>query len=103
MENTPSVAMSRSAPALRGLEDLLEGGHVAVGVAVPLGLAEPDAVDDRGVVERVGDDRVLLAEQGLEEPAVGVEGRAVEDRVLGADEGRDAPLELPCGCPACRR
>jgi hypothetical protein len=49
-------------------------------------LAQADAVDDRGVVERVGDDRVLLAEQRLEQAAVGVEARRVEDRVLGAEE-----------------
>jgi hypothetical protein len=65
-----------------------------VRVAVALGLAQADAVDDRGVVERVGDDRVVLAEQGLEQAAVGVEARAVEDRVLGAEEGRDRRLEL---------
>ena len=74
-----------------------------VRVAVALGLAEPDAVDDRGVVERVGDDRVLLAEQRLEEPAVGVEARGVEDRVLGAEEARDGRLELLVDASGCRR
>src|SRR5690606_41705066 len=52
------------------------------------------AVDDRGVVERVGDDRVLLAQQRLEQPAVGVEAGGVEDRVLGAEETGDGLLEL---------
>ncbi len=50
-----------------GLQDPLELGHVAVGVPLALRLAEPDAVDDRGVVERVGDDGVRLVEQRLEE------------------------------------
>ena len=58
-----------------------------------LGLAEADAVDDRGVVERVGDDRVLLAEQRLEEAAVGVEARPVEDGVVGAEEAGDGLLQ----------
>ena len=63
-------------------------------VAVALGLAEPDAVDDAGVVQFVADDRVLRAEDGLEEPAVGVEARAIEDRVLGAEESRDRRFEF---------
>ncbi len=68
--------------------------EVAVRVTQPRCLAEPDPVDDRGVVERVGDDGVVGAEQRLEEAAVGVEARAEEDRVLGAEEGREALLEL---------
>src|SRR5690606_20579280 len=54
-------------------ELLLQVGHVAVGVAVTLRLAQAHAVDDRGVVERVGDDRVPFAQQRLEQAAVGVE------------------------------
>jgi hypothetical protein len=46
-----------------------------VGVPVPLGPAQADPVDDRGVVERVGDDGVVLAEERLEEAAVRVEAR----------------------------
>ena len=72
-------------------------------VAVALGPAEPDAVDDRGVVERVRDDGVLLAEERLEQPAVGVEARRVEDRVLGAEEARDGRLELLVDRSGCRR
>ena len=43
------------------LEFRFEVGHVVVGVAEALGLAEAHAVDDRGVVERIGNDGVLLA------------------------------------------
>jgi hypothetical protein len=46
------------------------------------------------VVQRVGDDRVVLAQQRLEQAAVGVEGGGVEDGVLGAQEARQALLEL---------
>ncbi len=81
----------------------LEVGHVVVGVAVAPRLGEPHAVDDRGVVQRVGDDRVLLRQQRLEQPAIGVEAGGVEDRVLHAEERRDLRLELPCAPPACRR
>ena len=80
---------------VRGLlEPCLELVHVAVRVAQPPRLAQTDAVDDRRVVELVGDDRVLLAEQCLEQPAVRVEARAEEDRVVGAEELGQAFLEL---------
>ena len=72
----------------------LEVGQVAIGVAESLGLAEADAVDDRGMVERVGDDRVLRAEDRLEEAAVGVPAGGVEDRILGAEEVADRRLEF---------
>ena len=77
-----------------GLQEPLEVGHVGVRVALPLGPAEPDAVDDRGVVQRVGDDDVLLAEERLEQSAVRVEARGVEDGVLGGQEAGDGRLEL---------
>jgi hypothetical protein len=72
----------------------LEVGHVAVAVAVAPGLAEADPVDDRGVVELVADDGVLLAEERLEDAPVGVEAGGVEDRVVGPEEGAQARLEL---------
>src|SRR5690606_10915440 len=54
--------------ALGGLLELpLQVRHVAVGVAEAAGLGQPDAVDDRRVVQRVGDHRVLRAEQRLED------------------------------------
>jgi hypothetical protein len=93
MLNTPSLTIRRKRapwpPAAA-----LEVGEVGVGVAEPGRLAQPHPVDDRGVVQGVADDRVLGAQQRLEQPGVGVEAAGVEDRVLGADERRDAPLEL---------
>ena len=67
--------------------------HVAVSVAQPSRLAEPDAVDDRGVVQLVGDDRVAVVQEHLEEAAVGIEAGRVEDRVVGAEERREPLLE----------
>ena len=103
MENTPSVAMRRVRAPRASFEAVLQLGHVAVGVAQALRLAQADAVDDAGVVERVGDDRVALIEQGLEQPAVGVEARGVQDRVLGAEEARSGAPRAACGRSACRR
>ena len=51
-----------------------------------LGLAQADAIDDGGMVQGIGDNRILGAEQGLEQAAVGVEAGGVENRVLGAEE-----------------
>ena len=76
------------------LELLLQIGHVAVGVAIPLGLAQTHAVDDRGVVEGVGDDRVVLVQQWFEQAAVGIEAGGVEDGVVLAEEGRDRLLQF---------
>ena len=55
-------------------------------------LAQAHPVDDGGVVEFVGDDRVLGSEQRLEKPAVGVETRRVQD---GVESLRPWPQE-PC-------
>ena len=44
------------------LQLLLEIGHVVVGEAVARRLAQPDPIDDRRVVERIGDDGVLLGQ-----------------------------------------
>ena len=68
--------------------------EIAVRVAQPCCLAEPDPVDDRGMVERVRDDGVVGPEQRLEQAPVGVEAGAEEDRVLGAEERRQPLLEL---------
>jgi len=76
-----------------GLELGFEVGDVVVGVAEAHRLAEAHAVDDRGVVELVGDHRVLFGQQHFEEPAVGIEARRVEDGVLGAEELRNLLLE----------
>ena len=86
IEKTPSVAISRNRAPAASLSLRLQVGHVVVLVAEPLGLAEPDAVDDAGVVQLVGDDGVFRAQQRLEQAAVGVEAGGVEDRVLGAEE-----------------
>ena len=71
----------------------LEIGHVRILVTQPLGLAQANTVDQRCVVELVGDDRVLSVEQGLEDAAVGVEARREEDGRLGAEKCGDLRLE----------
>ena len=45
--------------------------------AYALGLVQTNAVDDRGVVERIGDDGVLRFQDGLKETGVGVKAYLV--------------------------
>ena len=46
------------------------------------------------MVQRVGNDRVLLAKQRLEQAAIGVEAGAIEDRVLHPEECRNLRFQL---------
>ncbi len=78
---------------IRLLQLRFQIGHVGVGVAVALRLGKAHAIDDRGMVERVGDDRIVLAEQRLEYTAVGIEAGSIQDGVVGAVELGDLPLE----------
>ncbi len=65
-----------------------------MGVTQARGLAQADTVDDGSVVQRVGDDGVVLVEQRLKHTAVGVEGRRVQDGVFGAEELGDGLFQL---------
>jgi hypothetical protein len=78
----------------RFLEPGLELVEVVVGVAQPARLAEPDTVDDARVVQCIADDRVVLIDDRLEEPAVGVETRRIEDRVLETGKRAEPGLEF---------
>ena len=76
------------------LQTLLKLSHVGVGITVALGLAQAHTVDDRGVVEGVGDDGVFLGEERAEETAVGVEAGGIEYGVLGMEVVADGSLKL---------
>ena len=88
------MSLNRAPRGVGLLEAILELIHVRIGEAIALGLAEPHAVDDRGVVEAVGNDRVLLVEQRLEHAAIGVETGGEHDRVVLAQMLGDRLLEL---------
>ena len=68
--------------------------HVVVGVAETLRFTQAYAVDDGGVVQGVGDNRVFCAEQGLKQTAVGVEAGGVQNRVFHSEEVRQLLLKL---------
>jgi hypothetical protein len=81
---------------LRGLQLRLQILHIGMAIAVALGLAEADAVDDGGMVEGVADDRILLLQQGLEEPAIGIEAGGIEDGIPHAEEAGDRASSALC-------
>jgi hypothetical protein len=93
IENTPSVTMILwRLPAAAC--SCFPGRPCRCGRSGSARLAQADAVDDGGVVQRIGDDGVVLVEQRFEHAAVGVEGRRVQDGVLGAEEFGDGLLQL---------
>lgn len=71
-------------------------------VAQALGLAKPDAVDDAGVVQLVGDDGVVSSQASFEEAGVGVESTWIEDSIIHLMEVSNPALEILVDilCPA---
>ena len=68
------------------LEPGLKLRHVIVPVTMTLRLAEPDAVDDAGVVQFIGNDGIFRPEQGFEQTRVGIETRGIENGVVHSQE-----------------
>ena len=60
----------------------------------PLGFCETNRVDNRGMIELVGDDRIFIGKKGLEEADVGHEAGRIEHRVLGADKIGNRTLQV---------
>ncbi len=67
---------------LRILQLRLQVVHVAVLVDVAVGLAQADAVDNRGVVQPVADNRIVRTQKRLEKARICIEARVVEDGIL---------------------
>ena len=63
-------------------------------VAVTLGLAQTNTVDDRSVVQLIGNHSILSIEQSLEETTVGIEAARVQDAVLHSVELGNQSLQL---------
>ena len=81
---------------------LFQISEVVVGVTKALGLAKTHAVDDRSVIERVGDDGVLCGQESFEKAAIRIKTGRVEDGVLGAEILTQGLFELTVKglCPA---
>ena len=68
--------------------------HVAIGVAIARRLAEADAVNDRGMVQGIGNDGVLLAEERFEHAAIGIKTGGIEDGIFHLHIAGDAGFQL---------
>ena len=85
----------RALPRFQRGELLAQGVHVGVLVdRLARGLREPDRVDDRRVVQLVGEDHRVLVGQARDRGLVRVPARHVGERGLGADELGELALEL---------
>ena len=91
-----AVGDDQAAGAVGDLAELaLERADVGVLVdGLAAGAGEADAVDDRGVVELVGEHPGALVAERVEQRLVRVPARRVGDRRLGAEELGQVPLEL---------
>ena len=67
-------------------QHLLQLCHVAVLVAKSLGLAEPHAVNNRGVIEFIGENGVAFAEKYFKKSGVRIKAGSIENCVLGSKE-----------------
>ncbi len=69
-------------------------GHIIVSITQPLSFTEANAIDDRRMIELVGDDRVFRAEQRFEQAAVRIEAGGIEDRVVAAEKAGEPAFQL---------
>ena len=71
--------------------------HVLMLVSVLFGLAQPDAVNNGGVVELVRKDGILRAQNLFEEPCIRVEAAGVQNGVLATVELSNLLFEVLIG------
>lgn len=57
-------------------------------------LAKPDSINDRSVVEFIGQQRIFWTEKSLKESSVGIKTAAVENSIFSTVESRDLLLQL---------
>ncbi|CGW89196.1 Uncharacterised protein [Salmonella enterica subsp. enterica serovar Typhi] len=60
--------------------------HIVVGIAIALRFTQTHAVNDRRVVQRVGNNSVFRAQQRLKQAAVSVETGGIQNRIFHAEE-----------------
>ena len=94
MLNTPSVMSSVRWPAGSDLQRLARGVDVLVREHLDRRAAQAAAVDDAGVVQLVGHDDVVLAEDGGDGARVRREAALEDDDRLGLLELGEPALEL---------
>ena len=79
---------------IRRLQLRLQIRHVIVFVAVAFCLAKPHAVDNRSMIQFVGNHRILFPQQGFKQAAVGIEAGGIQDCILRFQEMTDFFFQL---------
>ena len=74
-QDQPVLPAARPARLARFAQDLAQRGDVGMRVDLPGCLRQAHAIDDRGVIEGIGDDQVRLAGHGRDDPGVRAEAR----------------------------
>ena len=82
---------------LRFLELLLQVVHVTVSITVTHRLAKTHTIDDRRMVERIGDDGILFRQQRFKESTVGIKTSGIKDCVFRSEEIRDDAFKFLVG------
>ena len=68
--------------------------HIAIGVAVARCFAQADTINDRGVVQGIGNDRVMLAKERLKHAAICIKTGSIQNRVLHLQVVRKTGFQL---------
>ena len=79
---------------LRTLQAILQRVHISICIAIANSLTKTHTVDNRCVVERIGDNCILLGKERFKDTAVSVEAGSIEDCILGAKVVGDSLLQL---------
>ena len=80
--------------SLSFFQAVFQFGHVAVGIAVTFSLAKTNPVDNRSVVQGIGNDSVLISEKRFEHTAVGIEAGRVQNSVFRPEEFGDLAFQF---------
>ena len=55
---------------------------------------EPHSVNYGSMIESIADDCIVLAQEGLKEPAVGIKAGRVENRIVSTEKSRNSLYPL---------
>src|SRR5271163_4592093 len=90
-----TIRCNEPVPGIRCILQLrLQIRHVTITVTKFCRLAEPDAVDDAGMIQFVRDDSVFRLQDCLKQPAVGIEAGTIEDAVVRSQESAQSLFQL---------
>ncbi|MNC51189.1 hypothetical protein D3C75_1004710 [compost metagenome] len=68
--------------------------HVIVGVTITLCLTQTHAINDRCVVQRIGDNRIFRAKQCFKQTAVGIKTRRIKNGIFHSEEAGQFAFQL---------